>query len=159
MNEDPERCWESLERLLTEATNLYIPTKRTNRNSKSFWNEELSKASNELGFLRRKFIFTSNYQNGQQLANARDNFKTSLSESASTWISKISARMGHKHGKRVWSNYSRLFETKNLRDGPVQRLRRKSALRIMDKAENLKQTFFEAVQLKIPSLEEDHCQK
>ena len=46
-NDDPERCFESLKGLLTEATNLFFPTQRTNRNTKPFWNEELSKASNE----------------------------------------------------------------------------------------------------------------
>ena len=35
-NDDPERCFESLKGLLTEATNLFIPTQRTNRNTKPF---------------------------------------------------------------------------------------------------------------------------
>ena len=83
-NEDAERRWKSLKRLLTDATNLYIPRKLTNGNSKPYWNEELSKASNEL---RRKFKYNSNYRNGQHLAETRDNFKNEiLSESASSWI-------------------------------------------------------------------------
>ena len=94
-NDDPGRCWESFKGLLTEAMNLYIPTKRTNRNSKPFWIEEISKASYESRALRRKFKYNSNYRNGQHLAQARDNFKNELSESTSTWMSKILAEMGH----------------------------------------------------------------
>ena len=98
-NEDPKRCWESLK--LTEATNLYIPTKRTNRNSKLLWNKELTKASNELGLLRRKFKYNTIYRNGQHLARARDDFKKLLSESAAAWMSKRDeslAEMQHEHG-------------------------------------------------------------
>ena len=81
-NEDPERCWESLKRLLTEATNLYIPTIRTNRNSKpfgrlpvtwlnffveSFGLKILSQVSTKLGQLhsnsRNKYVNSRKYPN------------------------------------------------------------------------------------------------
>ena len=100
-----------------EATNRYIPTKRTNRNSKPFWNEELSKASNELGALRRKFKYNSNFRNGQHLAQASDHFKKLLSGSASTWMSKILAEMDinteNSSGQFIIG-----FSKENLRDGP-----------------------------------------
>ena len=155
-NDDPECCWKSLKGILTEATNLYNPTKRTNRNSKQFWNEELSKASNELRALRRKFKYNSNFRNGQHLAEARDHFKKILSESASTWMSKILAEMGHKHGKQFWSIYNRLFKRKTCEMGPIKDSERKLLCEHKDIAEHLKQTFFEAVHLKKHSFDEDH---
>ena len=157
-DEDPDGCWKSLKRLLTNATNLYISTKRTNRNSKPFWNEELSEASNELRLLRRKFKYNSNYRNGQNLAKAREHFKKLLSESASTWMSKILAEMGHKHGKQFWSIYNKLFKAKTCEMGPIKDSKGKLLCEQTDIAEHLKRTFFEAVHLENHRFDEDHRQ-
>ena len=157
-NDEPECCWKSLKSILTEATTLYIPTKRTNRNSKPFWNVELSKASNELRALRRKFKYNSNFRNGQHLAQARDHFKKLLSESASTWMSKILAEMGHKHGKQFWSIYNSLFKRKTCEMGPIKDSERKLLCEHKEIAELLKQTFFDAVHLKNHRFDKDHRQ-
>ena len=68
---------------ITEATRLAIPYKRSSRHSKPFWSEDLSQKSAELKALRKKFKYCSNYSNGERLNNAKNEFKSLLSEKSS----------------------------------------------------------------------------
>ena len=158
-NQDPQCSWELLERILTEATKLYIPTKPTNGNSKPFCNEELSKASNDLRLLILKFKYNSIYRNGQHLAKARDNFR--MSESTSTWMSKILAQTGHKHGKhcRSFYNFQNFSKQKPARTSLLKTSKEKCSAKQKDFAEPFKQTFSEAVHLKNHRFDDDHRQK
>ena len=83
----------------------YIPLKTISRHSKPFWNSELTKSSEELRHLRRKFICCSNYINGEKLAKAKQNFKKQLSDSASKWMGCFISNLGQKRGRDFWASY------------------------------------------------------
>ena len=71
---------------ITEPTRLAIPYKRSSGHSKPFWSEDLSQKSAELRALRKKFKYCSNYANGERLNNAKNEFKSLLSEKSSEWM-------------------------------------------------------------------------
>ena len=134
--------WKTFLNLLLDASEEYIPLKTTSRHSKPFWNSELTKSSEELRHLRRKFKFCSNYINGEKLASAKVNFKKQLSDSASIWMSCFLSNLGHKRGRDFWASYKSL---PNKKKEEVGLIRNKTGELLYTKSENCTQcetTFF-----------------
>ena len=91
--------WGSVLVDITEATRLAIPYKRSCRHSKPFWSEDLSQKSAELRALRKKFKYCSNYSNGERLNNAKNEFKSLLSEKSSEWMRETLTGLSYRKGK------------------------------------------------------------
>ena len=107
--------------LLLDASEKYIPLKTISRHSKPFWNSELTKSSEELRHLRRKFKYCSNYINGAKLARAKENITKQLSsDSASEWMSCFLSNLGHKRGRDFWASYRRLLNKKKEEVGLIR---------------------------------------
>ena len=75
VGDDPVFLWNEFKNLLHEASLGHIPLKCVSNHSKPFWNSDLTDASNELQFLRKKFKYKSNFENGQKLKAAKERFK------------------------------------------------------------------------------------
>ena len=112
MDNNSTTQWKTFLNLLLHASEKYIPLKTISRHSKPFWNSELTKSSEELRHLRRKFKYRSNYINGEKLARAKENFKKQLSDSASIWMSCFLSNLGHKIGRDFWASYKSLLNKK-----------------------------------------------
>ena len=112
--------WKTFLNLLLDASEKYIPLKTISRHSKPFWNSELTKSSEELRHLRRKFKYCSNYINGEKLARAKENFKKQLSDSASIWMNCFLSNLGHKRGRDFWASYKSLLNKKKEEVGLIR---------------------------------------
>ena len=63
---------------------------------KAFWNSNLTEASNELQFLRKKFEYKTNIENGQKLKAAKERFKILLNKSVTEWMEIYLSSLGQK---------------------------------------------------------------
>ena len=81
VGDDPVFLWNEFKNLLQEASLGHIPLKCASNHYKPFWNSVLTEASNELRFLRKKFKYKSNFENGQKLQTAKERFKILLNKS------------------------------------------------------------------------------
>ena len=129
--------WKIFLNLLLDASKKYIPLKTKSRHSKPFWNSELTKSSEELRHLRRKFKLCSNYINGEKLARAKENFKKQLSDSASRWMKCFLSNLGHKRGRDFWASYKSLLNKK--KEEEVGLIRNKTGEILYTKSENCTQ--------------------
>ena len=112
--------WKTFLNLLLDASEKYIPLKTISRHSKPFWNSELTKSSEELRHLRRKFKYCSNYINGEKLVRTKESFKKQLSDSASKWMKCFLSNLGQKRGRDIWASYKRLLNKKKEEVGLIR---------------------------------------
>ena len=78
---------------ITKATRWAIPYKRSSKHSKSSSSEDLSQKSAELRALRKKLKYCSKYSNEEWLNNAKNGFKSLLSEKSSEWMQETSLNL------------------------------------------------------------------
>ena len=90
--DDPTALWLKLVKIVRKAIVSSIPFKTTDKQSKPFWNDELTISSHNLQCLRKKFKYHSNPSNGAKLIIAREFFKSPLSEQVV---------VGYSHGNRA----------------------------------------------------------
>ena len=112
--------WGSVLSDITEATRLAIPNKRSSRHSKPFWSEDLSQKSAELRALPKKFKYCSNYSNGERLNNAKNEFKSLLSEKSSEWMRETLTKLSYRKGKDFWQQFRFVFQMRECAMGPLQ---------------------------------------
>ena len=120
VGDDPVFLWNELKNLLHEASLSHIPLKCVSDHSKPFWNSDLTDASNELRFLRKKFKYKSNFENGQKLKAAKERFKFLLNKSATEWMENYLSSLGHKIGREFWTSYKALLNTKHEEVGLIR---------------------------------------
>ena len=112
--------WGSVLVDITEATRLAIPYKRSSRHRKHFWSEDLSQKSADLRALRKKFKYCCNYSNGERLQNAKNEFKSLLSEKSSEWMRETLTGVSYRKGKDFWQNFRHVFQLRECAIGPLQ---------------------------------------
>ena len=108
--DDRTALWLKLVKIVLKATDSSIPFKTIKKHSKTFWNDELKIASDNLRYVRKKFKYHSNRSKGAKLDTARDHLKMLLSEHSSKWLSDTLMELGHKKGKDFWRLYSRFLK-------------------------------------------------
>ena len=120
VGDDPVFLWNEFKNLLHEASLSHIPRKCVSNHSKLFWNSDLTDASNELQFLRKKFKYKSNFENGQKLKAAKERFKFLLNKSVTEWMKNYQSSLGHKRGREFWTSYKALLNTKHEEVGLIR---------------------------------------
>ena len=140
--------WGSVLVDITEATRLAIPSKRSSRHSKLFWSEDLSQKSAELGALRKQFKYCSNYSNGERLNNAKNEFKSLLSEKSSEWMQETLTGLSYRKGKDFWQKFRHVFQMRECAIGPLQYSDGRLATSKEEISEELRKTFFLGQHLK-----------
>ena len=148
--------WGSVLVDITEATRLAIPYKRSSRHSKPFWSEDLSRKSAELRALRKKFKYCSNYSIGERLNNAKNQFKSLLSEKSSEWMRETLTGLSYRKGKDFWQKFRHVFQKRECAIGPLQCSDGRLATSKEEISEELRKTFFLGQHLKGRSFDEDH---
>ena len=141
---DPTALWLKLVKIVREATDSSIPFKTTNKHSKLFWNDELTIASNNLRYLRKKFTYHSNPSNGAKLDTAREYFKMLLSEHSSKWLSDTLMELGNKQVIDFWRAYNRFFKRKAGTFDPIKYGNEKYLCSPKEIAGEFRKTSFEA---------------
>ena len=141
---------------ITEATRLAIPYKRSSRQSKPFWSEDLTQKSAELRALRKKFKYCSNYSNGERLNIAKNEFKSLLSENFSEWMRESSTGLSYRKGKDFWQKFRHVFQMRECALGPLQSSDGRLATSKEEISEELRKTFFLGQHLKRRSIDEDY---
>ena len=96
VGDDPVFLWNEFKNLLHEASLSHIPLKCVSNHSKPFWNSDLTDASNELQFLRKKFKYKSNFEKGQKLKAAKKRFEILLNKIVTEWMENFLSSLGHK---------------------------------------------------------------
>ena len=99
VEDDPVFLWNEFKNLLHEASFGHIPLKCVPNYSKPFWNSDWTDASSELRFLRKKFKYKSNFENGEKLKAAKERFKILLNKSVTEWMENYLLSLGHKRGR------------------------------------------------------------
>ena len=141
---------------ITETTRLAIPYNRSSGHSKPFWSEDLSQKSAELRALRKKFKYCSNYSNGERLNNAKNEFKSLLSEKSSEWMRETLTKLSYRKGKDFWRQYRFVFQMRECAIGPLQSSDGRLVTSKEEISEELRKTFFLLQHLKGRSFDEDH---
>ena len=80
----------------------------------------MTDASNELRFLRKKFKYKSNFENGQKLKAAKERSKILLYKSVTEWMENYLSSLGHKRGRQFWISYKALLNTKHEEVGIIR---------------------------------------
>ena len=93
-----------------EAFYKSLSYKRSSRHSKPFWSEDLSQKSVEFRALRKKFKYCSNYSIGERLNNAKNEFKSLLSEKSSEWMRETLTGLSYRKGKDFWQKFRHVFQ-------------------------------------------------
>ena len=120
VGDDPVFLWNEIKNLLHESSLSHIPLKCVSDHSKPFWNSDLTDASNELRFLRKKFKYKSNFENGQKLKAAKERFKILLNKSVTEWMENYLSSLAHKRGREFWTSYKALLNTKHEEVGLIR---------------------------------------
>ena len=148
--------WGSVLVDITEATRLAIPYKRSSRHSKPFWSKDLSQQSAELEALRKKFKYCSNYSNGERLNNAKNEFKSVLSEKSSEWMRETLSGLSYRKGQGFRQKYRHVFQMIECAIGPLQSSDGRLVFSKEEISDELRKTFFLGQHLKGRSFDEDH---
>ena len=148
--------WGSVLVDITEATRWAIPYKRSSRHSKRFWSEDLSQKTAELRALRKKVKYCSNYSNGERLKNAKNEFKSLLSEESPEWMRETSTGLSYRKGKDFWQKFRHVFQMRESAIGPLQSSDGRLATSKKEISEELRKTFFLGQHLTGRSFDEDH---
>ena len=148
--------WGSVLVDISEATRLAIPYKRSSRHSKPFWSEDLYQKRAELRALRKKFKHCSNYSNGERLNNAKNEFKSLLSEKRSEWMRETLTGLSYRKGKDFWQKFRHVFQMRECAIGPLQSSDGGLATSTEEISEELRKAFFLEPHLKGRSFDEDH---
>ena len=114
VRDDPVFLWIELKNLLHEPSLGHIPFKCVSNHSKAFWNSNLTDASNELQFLRKKFEYKTNIENGQKLKAAKERFKILLNKSVTEWMEIYLSSLGQKKEDN-FGLLTRPFSTPNMK--------------------------------------------
>ena len=96
-----------------EASFGHIPLNCVLNHSKPFWNSNVTDASIELQFLRKKFKCKSILENGQTLKAAKGCFKILLKKRVTEWMENYLSSPGLERGKEFWTSYKTLLNTKH----------------------------------------------
>ena len=121
VGDDPVFLWNEFKNLLHETSFGHIALKCVSNHSKPFWNSDLTDASNELRFLRKKFKYKSNFEKGQKLKAAKERFKILLHKSVTECVENYLSSLGHKRGGReFWTSYKALLNTKHEEVGLIR---------------------------------------
>ena len=125
----------------------HYPNKTITNHSKLFWCQELTHASQELRKLRRKFRYSSNYRNLTELNQAKESFKTFLSEKASNWMNEYLLNLGHKRGRDFWMSYKKLFNENKPNVGIIKNRHGELLHTMSEISKEFQETFFEGKHL------------
>ena len=121
VGDDPVFLWNEFKNMLHETSFGHIPLKCVLNYSTPFWSSDLTDATNELPFLRKKFKYKSNNENGQKLKSAKERFKILLNKSVTQWMDNYLSSLGHKRGREFWTSYKALLNTKHEEVGLIRR--------------------------------------
>ena len=112
--------WKEFKNLLHEVSFGHIPLKCVSNYSKPFCNSDLTDASNELRFLRKKFKYKTIFENGQKLKAAKERFKILFNKSVIEWMENYLSSLGHKRGREFWTSCKTLLNTKDEEVGLIR---------------------------------------
>ena len=73
----------------------------------------MTEATDEIRFLRKKFKYKSNFENGQKLKTAKERFQILLYKSLTEWMENYLSSLGLKRGREFWTSYKALLNTKH----------------------------------------------
>ena len=104
---------------------------------------ELKHGSKELRNLRRKFRYNSKYRNLIKLNQAKESFKTLLSEKASHWMNEYLFNLGHIRGEYFWMSYKELFNDNKPNMGIIKNSHGELLYNMSEINKEFQETFFE----------------
>ena len=148
VGDDPVFLCNEFKNLLHKSSLSHIPLKCVSNHSKPFWKSDLTDASNELRFLRKKFKYKTNFENGQKLKAAKERFKILLNKSETEWMENYLSSLGRKRGREFWTSYKALFNTKHEEVGLIRSKERRLLYAPEEISKEFETTFFGGEHLK-----------
>ena len=112
LEDNPYLLWNSLNEIITEATDTYCPTKRSSIHSKPFWNETLTILSKNLRTARKKFIMRNTESNLKALSEAKTIFDQERKEACQNFIIDTAKQLNAAQARQFWKQFNRLFKKK-----------------------------------------------
>ena len=71
----------------------------------------------------KKFKYCSNYSNGERLNNAKNEFRSLLSEKSSEWMRESLTGLSYRKGHDFWQKIRHVFQMRECAIGPFQKFR------------------------------------
>ena len=104
----------------------------------------------------KKIKYCSNYSNGERANNAKNEFKSLLSEKSSEWMRETLTNLSYRKGTDFWQQFRHLFQMRECAIDPLQSSDGRLATSKELISEELRKTFFLRQHLKGRSFGEDH---
>ena len=104
----------------------------------------------------KKIKYCSNYSNGERLNNAKNEFRSLLSEKSSEWMRETLTGLSYRKGKDFWQKIRHVFQMRECAIGLLQSSDGGLATSKEEISEDLRNTFFLGQHLKERSYDEDH---
>ena len=110
---DPFDIWNSLNEILTVATDKYCETKKSSIHSKPYWTETLTRLANELRAARKNYTKRNTDYNLRKLKEARETFDEERKTACQNFLINSASQLNASQAQKFWSNFNKIFRKKS----------------------------------------------
>ena len=104
--------WNSLNEIITQATDTYCVTKKSSIHSKPFWTETLTILSKNLRTARKNFIMRNTESNLTTFKEAKSIFDEERKNACQNFIIDTAKQLNASQARQFWKQFNRLFKKK-----------------------------------------------
>ena len=112
--ENPYILWNSLNNIITKATDLHGKFKNSCHHSKPYWTDLLTALSNNLKIARKKYIKRNTDNNLTSLVEARDAFENERKTVCQDFLINKAKQLNSAQARQFWQDFNKIFKKKSI---------------------------------------------
>ena len=111
--DDPYTIWNSLNEILTQATDKFCPSKKSSVHSRPYWTATLTILADKLKVARKNYIKRNSHYNHQKYDEAKELFDEERKLTCQNFLINSAKQLNAAQAQKFWSNFNKLFKKKS----------------------------------------------